>query len=346
MSSGQLDSTFDLVILGAGPAGLAAACEAQDRGLSHLIIDRRGLVHSFVEYPQTLRFFSPPHEMAIGGVPFPMRGGDKPTREDALAYYRGVAVARRLNLATWERVMQVAPLDGGYRIRTRREPTGTPGRTVATRCVALATGVWDRPRLLDCPGTSLPHVLSRFIEPTEYLGHPVLVVGGGNSAVTAALSLAEAHARVTLAMRRPAVPYQSHLRPFVVRDLELAVADGKIDLRVDVAVREVRPERAWLCPIEYDPAACRWTGEPYEVPARFIFALLGQTADTAFLETMQLERGPDGRPLAHPDTYETTRPGIYVAGSLAAQEVDVVVKGREQARAVVARIAERLRGCA
>lgn len=333
----------DILIVGAGPAGLAAACEAQDLGLSHVIVDRRGLVHSFVEYPQTLRFFSPPDEMAIDNVPFPMRGGDKPTREDALAYYRGVAAARGLNLATWESIVGFERTAEGFRIMTRREPGGDATVERSTRAVLLATGVWDQPNRLCCPGADLPHVHARFHEPTEYFGHPVLVVGGGNSAVTAALSLAEAHARVILAMRRPPVPYQSHLRPFIVRDLEFAAKEGKVDLRVGVVVARIEPERAWLQPAEYDPVEPRCAGEPEPVEARFVFALLGQTADTRFLHALGLRTGPDGRPYSDSQTHETEIPGLFVAGSLAGQEVDIVIKGREQARQAVRAIAAWLR---
>lgn len=334
---------YDIIILGAGPAGLAAACEAQDLGLSHLIIDRRGLVHSFVEYPQTLRFFSPPDEMAIDNVPFPMRGGDKPTREDALAYYRGVAHARHLNLATWESVTEIERQPEGFRVITRKEPSGHEQTERRARAVILATGVWDQPRRLICPGADLPHVRTRFHEPTEFFGHPVLVVGGGNSAVTAALSLSEAHASVTFAMRRPPVPYQSHLRPFIVRDLEFAVKEKKVDLHVGVIVNRIEPEQAWLQPATYDPVQCVPCGEAYPVPARFVFALLGQTADLVFLNRLGLTLSPDNRPRVNPDTYETDVPGLYVAGSLAGQEIDIVIKGREQARRVVQVIAERHR---
>ena len=201
-----MSETLDVLIVGAGPAGLHAACIAEDVGLAYRVIDRAGLAHSFVEYPQAMRFFSPPSEMEVGGMPFPMRGGDKPSREDILPYFRSVAAYRRLKL----------------RICTRtRSPESA--KTHHARTIALATGVWDQPNRLNCAGDDLPHVFHRFHEPTEYFGQSVLVTGGGNSAVHAALTLSEAHAQVVLAMRRPPAAFQSHLRPFVVRDLEFAV---------------------------------------------------------------------------------------------------------------------------
>jgi thioredoxin reductase (NADPH) len=333
---------LDVLIIGAGPAGLHAACTAQELGLSHLIVDRRGVAHSFVEYPQTIRFFSPPDEMEVGGVPFPMRGGDKPTREDILPYFRSVARTRRLNFAVWQRITSIERDGSGFRIHTVSEPDGDAVHTYAARTIVLASGVWDIPACLPCPGAGLPHVLSRYREPTEYFGIDVLVVGGGNSAVNAALTLAEARASVTLAMRRPPVAFQSHLRPFVVRDLELAVEDGRLTLVTGAIVACIEPQAAWLQPAEYDPlhpAGGKPAGEPYPVPARFIFALLGQRADPVLFELLGLSLAPDGRPERDPETFETSIPGIYVAGSLAGKEIDIILATRDQVAGVIRRIA-------
>jgi len=338
--------TVDVLIVGAGPAGLQAACTAQDLGLTHRILDRRGLAHSFVEYPQTLRFFSPPDEMAVGGVPFPMRGGDKPTREDILPYFRAVVRARHLNLSLWERITDFRREGDLFRLQTVREPDGDAGSVYCGRSMVLASGVWDVPNRLTCPGASLPHVISRFHEPTEFFGMDALVVGGGNSAVYASLALSEAGARVTFAMRRPPVAYQSHLRPFVVRDLEIAVEEKKVDLRVGAIVARIEPETAWLQPAEYDPEhplGGKPVGEPYPIPAHFVFALLGQRTDTALFERMGLCLQPDGRPQRDPETYETNVPGVYVAGSLAGGDIDIIITGRRQTAGVVRRIAEKLK---
>src|SRR5579862_2379559 len=156
----------DLLIVGAGPAGLHAACIAQDLGLSHRIVDRFGLAHSFVQYPQTLRFFSPPDEMEVGNVPLPMRGGDKPTREDILPYFRAVAHSRRLNLALWEQIASIERTAQGFAVHTIREPNQDVRNTHFGRTLLLASGVWDEPNRLACPGNALPHVHYRFHEPT------------------------------------------------------------------------------------------------------------------------------------------------------------------------------------
>lgn len=344
-SSQECAEVVDLLIVGAGPAGLHAGCTAQELGLTYRIVDRRGLAHSFVEYPQCLRFFSPPDEMEIGGVPLPMRGGDKPTREDILPYFRAAAHSRKLNLSLWEQITDVHRNGDLFEVQTLSEPNREVRRLYRARFLLLSCGVWDLSHRLDCPGADLPHVHYRFYEPTEYFGMDVLVVGGGNSAVHAALALSEAHANVIMAMRRPPVAYQSHLRPFVVRDLQFAVDEGKVDLRTGVKVTRIEANQAWLQPFEYDAEHEERGlvhGEPYAVPARFVFALLGQRADPAFFHQLGLCVERDGRPARDQETFETNVPGIYVAGSLAGEKIDIILTGRRQTADTVRRIAQRI----
>lgn len=339
----------DVAILGAGPAGLTAACACQDHGLSFALLDCAGLGQSFVEYPQTLRFFSPPDEMEIGGVPLPAPGGEKPTREQYLAYLRAVVRARNIPLFTWESVAECHRHGERWQLRTRLEPAAGEGRLVDARAVVLATGVWHEPIRLGIPGADRPNVFSEFHEPTAFMGHDVLVVGNGNSSVGAALSLMEARARVTLSTRRPPHDYRCGLRPFVKRDLDFAVQEGKVLLRDSTFVTEIGPTWATLRPVryrgaeeflegssrDYEPA-----GESYRIPCRFVFALLGHRADTRFLsEVLRLPLRPDGRPEADPGSWETALPRVYLAGSLADPAIDIVLRLREQTTALIAAIA-------
>lgn len=348
----ETEHVVDVAIVGAGPTGLAAARECERRGLSHVVLDRAGLAQSFVEYPQNLLFFSPPEEMEIGGLPLPVAGGLKPTRETYLAYLRAVAKTLACPLLTWHAIVRVEAVGGGYRLHTRRTPNGSVGPQVRATTLIVATGLWHAPRRLGVAGEDLPHVIREFTEPTPYFGQPVLVIGGGNSAVGAALSLAEAGARPTLSMRRPPKNYRSGLRPFVKRDLAFAIQDGAIRLLANTAVCEIKAETALLQPVRYmgdedlsegDADNYTTTSDPFEIPARFVFSLIGHRPDTAFLsEVLGLDLQPSGRPVADATRWETSRPNIFVAGSLADHAIDIVLKLREQARQVVGEIAQRL----
>jgi thioredoxin reductase len=181
----------------------------------------------------------------------------------------------------------------------------------------------------------------------------VLVVGGGNSAVGAALSLIEARAQVTLSMRRPPKDYRSGLRPFVKRDLDFAVDEGKIDLRAETVVAAVTPLCASLQPVRYTGAEdlsegtmadYESAGEPFAVPCRFVFALLGHRPDRDFLGgVLGLPLRPDGRPEADRATWETAIPNVFLVGSLADRKIDIVLRAREQAAEVVSTLATRLK---
>ena len=347
------DLNVDVAILGAGPAGLSAACSCIEHGLSYVVLDRRGLAQSFAEYPHTLRFFSPPDEMEFGGVPLAVAGGEKPTRDEYLAYMRGVVRARGLQLATWESVQEcVRGADDTFTLRTRLEPDVGDGRTIRARSMILATGVWHEPVTLGVPGSDGPNVLSEFHEPTAFCGHDVLVIGGGNSAVGAALTLMEARANVTISMRRPPKDYRSGLRPFVKRDLDFAVNEGKVDLQAETIVTEITARSATLQPVRYTGAEDLFegtmgdyetTGDAFTVPCRFAFALLGHRADARFLtDVIGLALRPDGRPEVNVETWETPMRNVFLAGSLADRSIDIVIKTRTQAADVVATLAERL----
>ena len=346
MCQTSVSSSLDLLIVGAGPAGLAAGCAAQDVGLTFVIVERHGLVQSLVEHPQQIRYFSPADELAIGGVPFPMAGGHKPTREDALAYYRAVAAVRRLPLATWEEVTEVrrhgpAPPEGGFRVRSvrRRAGDGEPVERLA-RFLLVCAGTFQNPRPLDVPGGDRPKVFLKLDDPTPFFGRDVLVYGGGNSAATAAMTLAEAGARVTLAMRRAPTDFQSHLRPFIVRDLKIMADEKRLTLMTDVRVTQVKPKGVELIRVEYDqdPAP---DAETFLLPNDFVFALIGQTADVGLFAHLGVPLAPDGLPEYDEKTAETAVSGLYVAGSLS--RANIILESRRRAVEIVAEVAARLK---
>ena len=339
------EGMYDLLIIGAGPAGLAAACAAEDAGLSYAVIDRSGPVQSLVEHPQQIRYFSPADEMAIGGIPFFMAGGHKPTREDALAYYRAVASARQLNLHTWEEVVGVErdANSGIFTVETERRIAGE-GEPPIQRCcryLLVCAGTFHTPRRLrGIPGADLPKVLRRLEDPTPYFGRDVLVVGGGNSAATAAVTLAEAGAAVTVAMRRPPEAFNSHLRPFIVRDLLMMAEEKRLRLQTNVLLTRVTPTTAEIdyCPTYPLPEGMAQP-QPETLPNDFVFALLGYEAEPVLFRMLGVPLADDGLPEYDEATAETTVPNLFVAGSLS--RANIILESRKRAVEIVALLRDR-----
>jgi thioredoxin reductase (NADPH) len=331
-----VSETWDLLIIGAGPAGLAAACAAQEAGLRYVVVERRGPVQSLVEHPQQIQYFSPADEMAIGGVPLFMAGGHKPTREDALAYYRAVAASKQLNLATWEEVTDVERRDPLFHIRSVRQQAddGTVIERTA-RFLLVCAGTFQNPRLLTgVPGADLPKVRYRLEDPTPYFGRNVLVIGGGNSAATSAMTLADAGAHVVIVMRRPPEPFQNHLRPFIVRDLLIHHEEKRLTLFTGLCLTRITPTEITLSPW------CNSGTEGMTLPNDFVFAHLGHVADPALFARLGVPLAEDGLPLYDEATAETPVPGLFVAGSLS--RANIILESRRRAVEIVALIAERL----
>jgi thioredoxin reductase (NADPH) len=339
------NEVLDLLIIGAGPAGLAASCAALDAGLSHQVIERRGIVQSLVEHPQQIRYFSPADELAIGGVPFFVAGGHKPTREDALAYYRAVAASRKLPLATWEEVVAIQrDTDGIFQVNSIRHLAGEGDiQERRARFLLVCTGTFPNPRPLPVPGGDLPKVLSRLEDPTPFFGRDVLVVGGGNSAATAAMTLAEAGAKVTVAMRRAPADFQSHLRPFIVRDLKIMAEEQRLTLLSEVRVTQVTPYTVELVRLPYDQSETAIHETQYErwtLPNDFVFAMLGHTADPHLFKHIGLPLAEDGLPYYDEETAETSIPGLYIAGSLS--RANIILESRRRAVEIIQQITYRI----
>jgi len=187
---------LDLAVIGAGPCGLAVGVAAKQAGLSCSLFDRGPIVSSLLRYPLFMRFFSTPEKLEIGGVPF-VASEDKPTRREALTYYRKVAEYFELDVRQYHTVERVTPETGGFEL-VARHPGAAEPEIVGARNIVCATGFFDSPNLLGVPGEDLPHVSHFFTEPHPYWQQSVVVVGGGNSAVEAALELHRVGARVTM----------------------------------------------------------------------------------------------------------------------------------------------------
>jgi thioredoxin reductase (NADPH) len=287
----------DVVIIGAGPIGLACAIEAQRAGLDAVVVEKGALLNSFVGYPTNMELFSTPDLLEIGGYPLVSRGY-KPIREEALEYYRRVAEAERVPLRLGERVERVDGEAGAFTVVTSRGE-------ISCRFVIAATGFFDVPNRLDVPGEDLPKVSYYYKEPYAYAGRRVLIVGAKNSAAKAALECHRHGAEVTLVHRgpelSPSVKYW--IRPNLLNRIE----EGAIRAHFLSRVLEIRPESVLVLTPE---------GE-VEIGNDVVLALVGYRPDYPFLERLGLDfEGPARVPVHNPETFETTRPGVFLAGTV------------------------------
>jgi len=290
------------IIAGAGPIGLACAISARRRGIEPLVIDAGPIVSSIVHYPPGMTFFTTPERLEIGNHPI-VCAGAKPTREEAMMYYRGVARAEALAVRTYTRLVTAERQKN--RIRCVIESAAGMDELTCDRLV-LATGYFDHPNRLHVPGENLPHVRHYFDEAHLSWGLDVVVVGGKNSAVEAALQLFRAGARVTLVYRgaelKPSVKY------WLAPDLGNRLRAGEI--RGRFAANVVRIEAGSVVIAAADGAEER-------LPADRVYALTGFTPDFALFRGIGIELDPDtDRPKLDPDTLETNVPGIHMAGSI------------------------------
>ncbi len=291
------------IVVGAGPIGLAAAISARRRGVDPLVIDAGAIVNSIVRYPVQMGFFTTPELLEIGGHPLVCAGG-KPTREEAMMYYRGVVRAEGLRVSTYTRLLSASRTD-----RIVCEVEGIRGaEPLSCDRLILATGYFDNPRPLDVPGEELPHVSHYFDEAHRSIGLDVVVIGGKNSAAEAALLLYRAGARVTLVYRGTAFP--PSVKYWVRPDLENRIAAGEIAGRLGSVVERIMPRSVVI----------RGPGGGEEsLPADRVFALIGYRPDTALFQRIGVRIDEaTGRPAHDPATLETNVPGVFLAGSVTA----------------------------
>jgi thioredoxin reductase (NADPH) len=294
----------DAVVVGAGPTGLACAIELEQRGIPTVIFDKGCLLNSIYNYPTHMVFFTTPELLEIGGIPMTAIR-DKPNRTEALKYYRRVAQHYRLNIHQYERVERIEGDDGAFLVHT----VGRTGRTQAyeARKIVLSTGYYDVPNRLGAPGEDLDKVIHYYREAHPYYDMDVAVVGGGNSAAIAALELYRGGARVTLIHRGEAL--DAHVKYWIKPDLENRIACGEVQAHFRSQVAEIRPESIRVLAPE---------GE-LELKNDFLFAMTGYRPDIEFLARHGIVFEPEsGRPYTDPETLESRRRGIYLAGVIVA----------------------------
>lgn len=290
---------YDLLIVGAGPAGLATAIAAQERGIGHVIIDQGSVADAIRRFPTSMTFFSTSEQIEIGNIPF-VSSGPRPTRVEAVRYYQMIARRSRLNVVPHQRVRSIHTDGPGFRVE------GEGGVVWMARNVVVATGYFDTPRPIKIPGSDEPRVHRYYQEPFAYAGEPVVVVGGRNSAVETALDLYRAGASVTLVHRGERL--SEGVKSWILPDIENRIKEGSIRAIFRSNVKAFRPESAVI-----DGPA------PAEIPCRAAFVLIGYSPDTSLVVGAGATISPetDG-PMYDPETYETSVRGLYVAGSLAA----------------------------
>jgi len=295
---------LDLAVIGAGPCGLAVGVAAKRAHLACSLFDKGPVVSSLQRYPLYMTFFSTPEKLEIG-VPF-VTAGDKPTRREALAYYRRVAEHFELDVRQYHAVVRVERTAEGFELEAQHPGAAEP-ETIRSRHVVYATGYFESPNLLDVPGEDLPHVSHFFVEPHPYWQQRVVVVGGGNSAVEAALELSRVNARVTLVHFLS--DFDRGVKPWVLPDITNRVKEGRVAVRWCSRVVEITRSHVV---VRRDPDGDRDT-----VPADFVVALTGYRADLRLLRSLGVQvDDTTGVPRHDPATMETNVPGVYIAGVL------------------------------
>lgn len=290
-----------VVIVGAGPIGLACAISARRRGLDPLVIEAGAVAESIVRYPIGMVFFTTPERLEIGGHPL-VCSGSKATREEALKYYRGVARAEALRVRTYTRLTTAQRR--ANRIALELASRLGPDGLTCDRLV-LATGYFDQPNLLGVPGEALPHVSHYFDEAHRSFGLDVVVIGGKNSAVEAALQLFRAGARVTLIYRGRELPRS--VKYWLKPDFENRVKAGEITARLGATVDHITATEVLI----------RTNEGSDRIAADRVYALTGFHADTELFRRVGIAFDPEtARPVSDPGTLETSVPGIHVAGSV------------------------------
>ncbi len=292
--------TYDIICIGAGPTGLATAIEAKRAGMRPLVIDKACLCNSIFHYPVNMVFFTTPELLEIGDLPL-VCAAEKPTRVEALKYYRRAAEHYALELRLYERVLRVDGLDGNFTVVTTTEK-GAQQRYLAKK-IAVATGYYDLPNLLGVPGEVLPHVAHYYSEPHEFWNQEVVVIGGKNSAAEAALDLYRNGARVTLVHRGKDLG--ASIKYWVRPDIENRIKAGQIHALLNARVEEITK----------DEVVIEQHAQTKRVPAKQVFALTGYHPDFSFIEGLGVRLDPESRrPALDPKTLESNVPGIYLAG--------------------------------
>lgn len=304
LAADAASAPFDLLVIGAGPTGLACAIEAQKAGFRVVLVDKGCVCNSLYHYPSHMTFFTTSELLEIGDIPFPSPNA-KPNRNEALEYYRQVAAHYKLDVRQYQTVERITGSDGAFTAHLKDRFSRASALTA--RKLAIATGYYDLPNMMGIPGEQLSKVHHYYDDPHPYFGLDILVIGGKNSAAIAALELWRHGARVTLVHRDAEI--HRHVKYWIKPDIENRIKAGEIKAYFRSRVVEVTPDSAIL----------ETQDGRVILPNDFVFALTGYHPDFPFLEALGVRfEGADKLPVCDPQTLESNVPGVYLAGVIVA----------------------------
>ena len=299
-----MTESFDALVVGAGPTGLACGIELQKRGVKTVLVEKGCVVNSIYNYPTHMTFFTTPELLEIGDIPMTSLN-EKPNRTEALKYYRRVADHYKLNVRQYERVDRIEGHDLAFRVHTT-DKLGVH-HVLETRKIVLATGYYDVPNLLNVPGEELDKVLHYYKEPHPYYNHDVAVIGAKNSAAIAALELWWTGARVTLIHRGSGI--SDRVKYWIRPNIENRIKNGEIPAYFHSRVVEIHPNSIRV----------ETPGGEITLKNDFVFALVGYRPDLEFLNATGISlEAKSLKPRTDPQTLESETPGVYLAGVIVA----------------------------
>lgn len=336
MNQGSGEQVRDVIVVGAGPAGLASAIAAKQAGLSCEVIERGAVVNSILHFPKNMGFFTTPELLEVGGVPF-VTPYQKPTRDEALRYYRRTVDVFDLEVDLGHEVESIRPVEGAAGHTLLAVDTTHPhagSRRRLTRTAVVAVGAYECPNMLGVPGEALSHVSHYYTEAHPYYRKRVVIVGGKNSAAEAALELYRSGAHVTLVHRHAELG--SGIKYWVRPDIENRIKEGSVEALFETRLTEIQETH-----VVVEDAGGRRT-----LPADAVFLLTGYHPDTSMLERFGIEVDPATMVPSHePETYETNVPNLFVAGQVVSgihSGLIFIENGRFHGERVVQEIARRL----
>lgn len=286
----------EVIIIGGGPIGLACGLACKNAGIDYVILEKGCVVNSLYNYPSTMTFFSTSERLEIGGVPF-VSNAAKPTRPEALEYYRRVAQSQELNIRLFEEVLSVEKSENSYQLKTS-------GSAYHSRYVIIATGFYDIPHLMDIPGEDLPKVRHYYKDPHYYAFQKVVVVGANNSAVDVALETFRKGAEVTMVIRESGIGQS--VKYWVRPDIENRIAEGTIKAYFNSRLKRITEQHVEISAPEGD----------IRIENDWVLAMTGYQPDLQFLSNTGIQLADDAvrKPVYNEDTMETNLQGIFLAG--------------------------------